>query len=1163
MEIFMREMRALFMMVMICAIAGVCLPLPVHGAELFVPTGSMETSRYDHTATLLPNGKLLVAGGYNFDTALTSAELYDPATGKFTATGGMITERSGHTATLLPNGKLLMAGGVKYGISGALSSAELYDPAKGTFTSTGSMGTARSHQTATLLPNGKVLITGGGDLPSKSAELYDPATGLFTSTGNMAGVRACHTATLLPTGKVLVAGGYDAGGSSLSSAELYDPATGLFTPTGDLNGGFGRYSHTATLLITGKVLLAGGADNNSNSVRSVELYDPATGSFTTTGSMTMIRVGHTATLLSTGMVLVTGGNDNFNDTRNSSELYDPSTGTFAFSGNMTARRHWHSATLLSDGRILVAGGYDDSSGMVSSSDLYGHGVNSYAGVNLPKPVTSSAPVTSTITVPPGGCAIADLYVRLGVNHPSIQDLEIRLTHNQSGRSALLQSHSCAGVNISTLYEDQAGSLCPPGATTHPAEPLSIFNGLAASGDWVLELHDTGAGSGGSLTSWGIVYSCVVPVNVRTELVGGSFTVDGALYSSPQSFTWKQWSSHTLATTSPQTGGDGTRYVFMGWSDGGALTHAVTVPKSPMTYTATFAANPGTVQRFIPTGSMGGARYYHTATLLPTGTVLMGGGDDDTSITLSSSELYDPATMSFIPGGSMVAARSSYTATLLPDGKLLMAGGYNNSTGILSSSELYDSATGNFILTGEMMTGRTRHTATLLPSGKVLMAGGENSSIGTLSSAELYDPATGLFTSAGDMTALRADQSATLLFDGKVLLAGGGSADLYDPEMGTFTPTGSMKTARYSHTATLLPSGKVLISGGYDNSSNMMNSAELYDPVMGSFDFTGSMVEAHALHTATLLPTGKVLIVGGGSAELYDPATGIFSQNGGTTTVRFGHTATLLHDGNLLVAGGYGYDLTNYVSLSSAELYAAPLPGVPITIQTTPPGRGVTVDGVSYSSPQTFTWDQGSSHLIGTSTPQDGGAGIRQIYTGWSDGGGISHQITVTATPATYTATFTPQYLLTTTAGAGGSVFPLTGNWYDGGSVINIFATANDGYTFDFWSGLVANRVSAGTTVSMSQPLSVTASFIPIDRARIGTALYQDIFAALSAAAQNDLIEAQGVIFTGGMRVDKGFAVRLKGGVDSGFNTIPGGMTTIQGTLTIVTGSLAVDRLTLR
>ena len=235
-------------------------------------TGSMATARDFHTATLLPNGKVLVAGGENSsDGILASAELYDPAAGTFASTGTMATTRRFHTATLLTNGKVLVAGGDN---GTALASAELYDPAAGTFASTGSMVIARYGNTATLLPNGKVLVAGGynAGVDLASAELYDPAAGTFASTGAMATVRVSHTATLLPNGKVLVAGG--AGPGYLASAELYDPAAGTFATTGAM--ATAREQHTATLLPNGKVHVAGG-QGASGFLASAELYDVGDG----------------------------------------------------------------------------------------------------------------------------------------------------------------------------------------------------------------------------------------------------------------------------------------------------------------------------------------------------------------------------------------------------------------------------------------------------------------------------------------------------------------------------------------------------------------------------------------------------------------------------------------------------------------------------------------------------------------------------------------------------------------------------------------------------------------------------------------------------------------------------------------------------------------------
>ena len=341
----------------------VTLPVMLRGG--FDPTGSMSTARADHTATLLPNGKVLVAGGSGLGGAsLASAEQYDPAARTFTAIGSMTTARDVPTATLLPNGKVLIAGGYP-----GLASAELYDPATETFAATGSMTVPRVYQSATLLPSGKVLIAGGWYRDSAgtvqyltSAELYDSASGRFTATGSLL-TQAGNQATLLPNAMVLFTGD--------GSAELYDPATGTFTATGSL---LTRGSSAPTLLQNGMVLLAGGSELIGTSVKNAQLYDPAAGTFIATGDMTAPRKYQTATLLPSGKVLVVGGENEDStggiDLLTSAELYDPAAGTFTATGSTTTTRTLHTATLLRDGTVLIAGGGAFADSVLASAELY-------------------------------------------------------------------------------------------------------------------------------------------------------------------------------------------------------------------------------------------------------------------------------------------------------------------------------------------------------------------------------------------------------------------------------------------------------------------------------------------------------------------------------------------------------------------------------------------------------------------------------------------------------------------------------------------------------------------------------------------------------------------------------------------------------------------------
>jgi hypothetical protein len=340
---------------------------------VFEPTDSMNSGRWMHTATLLPSGRVLIAGGVDRmqqgANSLASAEQYDPVAGKFTAIGSMTVARYRHTATLLGNGKVLIAGGSQSD-SASFSSVELYAPAAGKFTVAPSRAGNWDLVTATLLQSGKVLIAGCYDYETDpnlrmgpvDAELYDPSPGVFAVTGSMSADRALGTATLLPDGKVLLAGGANSG---WTNAELYDPSSGTFIPTGGMN--VARWMHTATLLDNGTVLIAGGDNNNDREgLASAELYDPRSGTFTPTGSMNVARSGHVATSLPDGKVLIVGGGNALA----SAELYDPVAGTFAATCNMTNGRFQPTATMLPKGRVLIAGGTDSHGEALASAEIY-------------------------------------------------------------------------------------------------------------------------------------------------------------------------------------------------------------------------------------------------------------------------------------------------------------------------------------------------------------------------------------------------------------------------------------------------------------------------------------------------------------------------------------------------------------------------------------------------------------------------------------------------------------------------------------------------------------------------------------------------------------------------------------------------------------------------
>ena len=343
--------------------AGRLLPTSISAGRI-VRGASMHDRRADHSSTLLPDGRVLIAGGMvENGIFLNSAELYDPGKGGFVSTASMQSRRVGHSATLLPNGKVLLAGGLAgrifEGGPGIVATTETYDPAISQFVAGPLMGAPRSGHAAVLLRNKKVLIVGGEDnneRPLATTEFYDPASNRFGAAAGMQVPRVAHSAVMLQDGRVLVTGGVNGRASALASAEIYDPSTGAWHAAGDMTSP--REKHAATLLPDGRVLITGGsADGEWHPVRTAELFDPRTNKFTAIDDMELARFklpGATARLQN-GKVLVAGG-------ASEAEIYDGATGKFSRAGCVGEPHYFATATLLKNGQVLITGGYGRSHG---------------------------------------------------------------------------------------------------------------------------------------------------------------------------------------------------------------------------------------------------------------------------------------------------------------------------------------------------------------------------------------------------------------------------------------------------------------------------------------------------------------------------------------------------------------------------------------------------------------------------------------------------------------------------------------------------------------------------------------------------------------------------------------------------------------------------------
>ena len=363
---------------------GVVLPTPMVliDTPTPLPTNSMSFARGTHTATLLEDGRLLIAGGDDgsgrLEAITDTAELYDPSTGRWEPAEVLGRQRTQHAALPLNDGRVLLVGGAgvvqakidEQGIEQPLIETDLFDPASETWSFTGDISTPRDYVAAALLSNGSVLIVGGDDGSGTdtsvlaSAEVFDPAAGQWSSAGSMSQPRQGHSLVALDNGSALVAGG-DAGDDPFQSVEIYDPSAGTWSNAADMADARERFA--AIVLQDGKVLVVGGGGTDGH-LASTELYDPGSGAWSSAAEMSTPRLKPSAVVLQDGKVLVVGGlgAGQFLAT---AEVYDPATDTWSDAGSMETGRGFHTATLIDDGRVVVTGGFGFS-GPTNSTEIY-------------------------------------------------------------------------------------------------------------------------------------------------------------------------------------------------------------------------------------------------------------------------------------------------------------------------------------------------------------------------------------------------------------------------------------------------------------------------------------------------------------------------------------------------------------------------------------------------------------------------------------------------------------------------------------------------------------------------------------------------------------------------------------------------------------------------
>lgn len=647
-----------------------------------------------------------------------------------------------------------------------------------------------------------------------------------------------------------------------------------------------------------------------------------TSPWTPAQSMGTTRVGYAATLLTSGKVLIVGGHLT-STTIASAELYDPATNSWVEAPDFSSaegERNGHTSTLLPSGKVLVVGGghYNTTTKVrtyLATTRLYDPAANSWSAAGALQAARR--------------------------NHTA--------TLLRSGKVLVTGGFDAVGdVNSAELYDPQTNTWSPAGSiiarSFHTATLLASGKVLIAGGySGNAELYDP------STNQWTPAGTMTQRVNATaTLLTSGKVLVAGGYdgvgldvverydpvtnaWASAHALTHARASHTATLLPSGQVLVAGGRYYNSNYTD----------------ITAAELYNPGS-DTWSGAGSLAIARSNHIATLLPTGSVLVAGGENNSLSSVESSvEIYDPIFNRLglvLPPGNGTAPdpRTGQTATLLASsagaGDVVTIGGVSNGT-TLASAKRYNPAVNQWADAGTMGSARACHSATLLMSGKVLVAGGiQNVQLGGpyLASAELFNPTGNAWSAAGALTLPRACHTATLLSSGKVLAVGGtfnGSvlepdiSELYDPAANAWTPAGiPAPSPRANHTATLLPSGKVLVVGGRSNVAAALKSVDVYDPVTNAWTAGPAMSEERKDHTATPLPSGKVLVVGGTGlngvplthAELFDPQTNGWTAAASLTEARTDHSATLLPSGRVLVlAGNAGFTAELYDPVANA------------------------------------------------------------------------------------------------------------------------------------------------------------------------------------------------------------------------------------------------------
>ena len=834
-------------------------------------------------------------------------------------------------------------------------------------------------------------------------------------------------------------------------------------------------------------------------------------------------------------------------------------------------------SFTTEGTDVITGTYNGTVNFLTSSGTVNQVVNNHTvatgnqfcnqgAITVPSTAGAATPYASNVFVSGFSGNVGSMTVQLNnISSSNIAQTDLLLVGPTGAAiipfAAVGDGSTISGVNIT--LDDAAGSLIPGGSplASGAYQPTSItgsttlvfpapapsltganyaasdgaatltseFGGTAPNGTWALYAIDN-SGSGAATIGGGWCVN-ITPATVATTITTSPanllVSVDGGTpTAAPLTENWVPGSTHTIATSSPQNVSGGSEQVFSSWSDGGSISHSITVPTSATAYTATFNTQYQLTSQASPSadGSVtpaSGSYYAGGATIPVTATAnaafqfvnwtSTGGSFDST--TSASTNFHMPSAPATATG-NFAAATVQITILTSPANLLVSVDGgpptaapltenwVPSSSHTIATSSPQTGAPGvQYVWSSWSDGGTISHPITVPAAATTYVATFNTQYQLTTQASPPYagsvTPAPGSFYAGGAIIPVTATANAGFQFSNWT--STGGTFDSTTPATTNFhmpsapvTVTGNFVPAVQITIATSPANLLVSADGGpfsaaplVENwtvgSTHTIATLSPQPGVLGVQYVWNNWNDGGAIsHSITVLPTSTTYTAN--FTTQYQLTTAANPSNDGTVSPGSGGFYNSGSMVPLMATANSGFNFNNWtgnvanassasttVTMTAPQSVSANFVGatVPITIATSPANLLVSVDGgPPTAAPLTETWIIGSTHTIATTSPQAGGAGIQYVWSSWNDGKAISHTITVPGTATTYSAAFSPQYQLTTQASpsADGSVTPASGAFYPGGAIIPVTATANSGFGFSHWT---SSGGSFGSTTSAS------------------------------------------------------------------------------------------------